>query len=65
MRVDQMRVVISNAYPGHKWQKKVNAMHERQVIAVYHNIMKKRKELLEKLEDNKCQKQENVQMRFW
>lgn len=65
MRVDQMRKIISEAYPGHKWRKKVNAMHNKQVIAVYHKIIEQRRKLLKKMEEEKCQEKENRQMMFW
>lgn len=39
MTVDQMRAAITDVYPGRKWQKKVEKMHDDQVIAVYHKFL--------------------------
>ena len=39
MTVDQMRAAIIDAYPGGKWRKKVEKMHDDQVIAVYHKFL--------------------------
>ena len=35
MTIDQMRNVLSQAYPGPKWQTKVKEMNNRQVVAIY------------------------------
>ena len=39
MTVAQMRAAIFDAYSGRKWQKKVEKMHDDQVIAVYHKFL--------------------------
>jgi len=61
MRVDQMRAIVSQRYPNHRWGNRVKKMPDRQVIAIYHSIMERRK----KEEEQKCQEKENRQMRFW
>lgn len=35
MTVAQMRQNLINAYPGHKWEKKVNEMTDEQVVAIH------------------------------
>lgn len=39
MSVDQMRYSISNAYPGIRWKNYVQRMDDKQVIAVYYNLL--------------------------
>ena len=40
MSVEQMRVWLKKQYGGSwKWVNKVNAMHDEQVIAVYHRML--------------------------
>lgn len=39
MTPDQMRAAIYDVYPGRKWQKKVEKMHDDQVIAVYYKFL--------------------------
>lgn len=38
MKVDQMREEIAKAYAGPKWQARVKAMSDRQVIAIYRSM---------------------------
>lgn len=40
MSVDQMRAAIAEVYSGNKWKRKVDKMHNDQVIAVYNNFLK-------------------------
>lgn len=35
MTVEQMRMAISDCYPGREWSKKVDNMSDGQVIAIY------------------------------
>lgn len=39
MTVDNMRAAILTAYSGRKWERKVEKMHDDQVIAVYHKFL--------------------------
>ena len=39
MTVEQMRVAIAKAYPGRRWENKVNDMPEGQVVTVYLRLM--------------------------
>ena len=38
--LERMRSAIIDAYPGRKWELKVNEMPERQVIAVYNHFLR-------------------------
>lgn len=40
MTVQEMRVRLAAAYRAEKWRKKVAAMSDSQVIAVYHRMSK-------------------------
>jgi hypothetical protein len=35
-----MRAAISDVYSGKKWQRKVEKMHDDQVVAVYNNFLR-------------------------
>lgn len=35
MTIDQMKNTLIAAYPGDKWKKKVQAMENRQIVAIY------------------------------
>lgn len=39
MTVDNMRAAILEVYPGGKWRRKVEKMHDDQVIAVYYKFL--------------------------
>ena len=40
MNIETMRREIAKVYTGNGWQKKVKAMPENQVVAVYHTFQK-------------------------
>ena len=40
MTIDQMRAAIVDVYPGRKWERKVEKMHDDQVVAVYNNLLR-------------------------
>ena len=40
MSVDQMRLAVTEAYPGWKWACKVAKMPNNQVIAIYRNLQR-------------------------
>jgi len=40
MSVNQMRAAIADVYSGKKWQRKVEKMHDDQVVAVYNNFLR-------------------------
>lgn len=42
MNIEEMRAIISDAYPGRSWKARCNIMRPQQVIAIYHSIMKYR-----------------------
>lgn len=41
MNVEHMRSRISDVYPYDKWKNKVAAMYDDQVIAIFHNFVKR------------------------
>lgn len=41
MNVNQMRVRVSECYPGPRWAKKVQRMSDDQVIAIFYRLSKK------------------------
>lgn len=40
MGVRDMRTAIKSAYPGIKWESKVNAMPDNQVVAIYNHFIR-------------------------
>ena len=45
MSVDQMRAILKKQYGGaYKWVNKVNAMSDKQIIAVYYRIVRDKKQ---------------------
>lgn len=38
--VKRMRTAIIDAYPGPKWESRVNAMADNQVIAIYNHFLR-------------------------
>ena len=60
MSVDQMRAAIAEVYPGGKWKRKVEKMHDDQVIAVYYKFLNngtfEKKEKPPREKDNKPQR---------
>lgn len=43
MSLDQMRSTLATAYSGEKWKRKVSAMSDGQVIAVYYKFLAEKK----------------------
>lgn len=40
MTTEQVRVIVSNAYPGDAWKKKVKNMTDQQVMAIYFRLQR-------------------------
>ena len=40
MSINQMRAAIAEVYTGNKWKRKVEKMHDDQIIAVYYKFLK-------------------------
>ena len=43
MSNEQMRGAVISVYPGQKWKHKVAAMSDAQVVAIYHEFLRKGK----------------------
>jgi hypothetical protein len=44
MSIACMRDYVTKQYPGKKWEQKVTKMADKQVMAIYHNLLNRRKE---------------------
>jgi len=55
--IDQKRYYVATAYNSVKWQNRVYAMPENQVVAIYYNLKKKEAERKEKKKKQKEQKE--------
>ena len=58
MDIKEMRRYVWKRYPGTNWKEKVLNMHDNQIIAIYHSLIKRKV----KKEEKECP---NQQMRFW
>ena len=58
MTVEQMRSRIRDVYPAEKWHRRVYAMYDDQVIAVFHNFAERG--MFEKPKGNRKVKQLNL-----
>ena len=62
--VKNMRTAIISAYPGLRWESRVNAMEDNQVIAIYNDFI--RKGVFNKVRVPKKQSDPNFhQMTLW
>ena len=43
MTNEQIRASVISVYPGQKWKHKVASMSDAQVVAIYHEFMRKGK----------------------
>ena len=63
MKVEDMRNAIRNVYSGPAWQFRVSTMDERQVIAIYRDMLKRG--IFDRHEKAQKMKEEGVQMTIW
>ena len=45
MDINNMREFVSNAYPGRTWKARVNMMSSNQVVAIYHSLNGRKKNI--------------------
>ena len=63
MKVEEMRNAIARVYSGPAWLFRVKSMDERQVIAIYRDMLKRG--VFEKHEKAQKMKEEGIQMTIW
>ena len=63
MKIEDMREAIKSVYSGPAWMYRVDAMDERQVVAVYNDFLERN--MFEKAKKARKMKEEGHQITIW